>query len=138
MFYLVASRLGHLRSQCLIVCGSSSQSRHCGPAEGLRRLACDRLDGVQVGPRPQENPCYPHVCCWWVSDGPMRGVAGCSSCFGLGVCKLATGDSFVVVFTAEDSVPGGPSEQQNQNVHLCSLEPGVAVQREHSGSYEGA
>ncbi len=39
MFCLVASSLGHLRSQCSIVCGSSLQREHRGPAEGSRRLA---------------------------------------------------------------------------------------------------
>ncbi len=39
MFYLVASSLGHLRSQCSIVWGSSLQSGHRGPAEESRRLA---------------------------------------------------------------------------------------------------
>ncbi len=39
MFYLVASSLGHLRSQCSIVCGSSLQRGHRGSAEGSRRLA---------------------------------------------------------------------------------------------------
>ncbi len=39
MFCLVASSLGHLRSQCLIVCGSSLQSGHSGSAEESRRLA---------------------------------------------------------------------------------------------------
>ncbi len=39
MVCLVASSLGHLRSQCSIVCGSSSQRGHRGSAEGSRRLA---------------------------------------------------------------------------------------------------
>ncbi len=39
MFCLVASSLGHLRSQCSIVCGSSLQRGHRGSAEELRRLA---------------------------------------------------------------------------------------------------
>ncbi len=39
MFCLVASSLGHLRSQCSIVCGSSLQRGHRGSAEGSRRLA---------------------------------------------------------------------------------------------------
>ncbi len=39
MFCLVASGLGHLRSQCSIVCGSSLQRGHRGSAEGSRRLA---------------------------------------------------------------------------------------------------
>ncbi len=39
MFCLVASSLGHLRSQCSIVCGSSLQMGHFGSADGSRRLA---------------------------------------------------------------------------------------------------
>ncbi len=39
MFWLVASSLGHLRSQCSIVCGSSLQRGHRGSAEGSRRVA---------------------------------------------------------------------------------------------------
>ncbi len=39
MFCLVASSLGHLRSQCSIVCGSSLQRGHRGSAEGSRRLS---------------------------------------------------------------------------------------------------
>ncbi len=39
MFCLVASSLGHPRSQCLIICGSSLQRGHSGSAEGSRRLA---------------------------------------------------------------------------------------------------
>ncbi len=39
MFCLVASSLGHFRSQCSIVCGSSLQRGHRGSAEGSRRLA---------------------------------------------------------------------------------------------------
>ncbi len=39
MFCLVASRLGHLRSQYSIVCGSSLQRGHRGCAEGSWRLA---------------------------------------------------------------------------------------------------
>ncbi len=39
MFCLVASSLGHLCSQCSIVCGSSLQREHRGSAEGSRRLA---------------------------------------------------------------------------------------------------
>ncbi len=39
MFCLVASSLGHLRSQCSIVCGSSLQRGYSGSAEGSRRLA---------------------------------------------------------------------------------------------------
>ncbi len=39
MVCLVASSLGHLRSQCSIVCGSSLQRGHRGSAEGSRRLA---------------------------------------------------------------------------------------------------
>ncbi len=39
MFCLVASSLGHLRSQCSIVCGSSLQRGHRGSAEVSRRLA---------------------------------------------------------------------------------------------------
>ncbi len=38
MFCLVASNLGHLRSKCSIVCGSSLQRGHMRPAEGPRRL----------------------------------------------------------------------------------------------------
>ncbi len=38
MFCLVASSLGHLRSQCSIVCDSSLQRGHRGSAEGSRRL----------------------------------------------------------------------------------------------------
>ncbi len=39
MFCLVASSLGHLRSQCSIVCGSSLQRGRRGSAEGSRRFA---------------------------------------------------------------------------------------------------
>ncbi len=39
MFCLVASSLGHLRSQCSIVCGSALQRGHRGSADGSRRLA---------------------------------------------------------------------------------------------------
>ncbi len=39
VFSLVASSLGHLCRQCSIVCGSSLQRGHRGPAEGSRRLA---------------------------------------------------------------------------------------------------
>ncbi len=46
MFRLVASSLGHLRSQCSIVCGSSVQRGHRGPAEGSRRLAEVFSNGV--------------------------------------------------------------------------------------------
>ncbi len=46
MFCLVASSLGHLRSQCSIVCGSSMQRGHRGSAEGSRRLALAFSSGV--------------------------------------------------------------------------------------------
>ncbi len=39
VFCVVASSLGHLRSQYSIVCGSSLQREHRGSAEGPRRLA---------------------------------------------------------------------------------------------------
>ncbi len=39
MFCLVASSLGHVRSQCSIVCSSSLQRGHRGSAEGSSRLA---------------------------------------------------------------------------------------------------
>ncbi len=39
VFCVVASSLGHLRSQYSIVCGSSLQREHRGSAEGSRRLA---------------------------------------------------------------------------------------------------
>ncbi len=39
MSCLVASSLGHLRSQCSIVCGSSLQKGHRRSVEGSRRLA---------------------------------------------------------------------------------------------------
>ncbi len=39
MFYLLVLSLGHLRSQCSIVCGSSLQRGHRGSAEGSRGLA---------------------------------------------------------------------------------------------------
>ncbi len=39
MFCLVASSLGHLCSQCSIVCGSSLQRGHRGSAKGSRRVA---------------------------------------------------------------------------------------------------
>ncbi len=39
MFCLDASSLGHLRSRCSIVCGSSLQRGHRVAAEGSRRLA---------------------------------------------------------------------------------------------------
>ncbi len=39
MFCLVASSLGHLDSQCSIVCGSSLQRGYRGSAEGSRRFA---------------------------------------------------------------------------------------------------
>ncbi len=46
MFCLVASSLGHLRSQCSIVCGPSLQRGHRGSAEGSRRLAYSFSNGV--------------------------------------------------------------------------------------------
>ncbi len=36
---LAGSSLGHLRSQCSIICGSALQRGHRGSAEGLRRFA---------------------------------------------------------------------------------------------------
>ncbi len=39
MFCLFVSSLGHLCSQCPIVCASSLQRGHRGPVEGSRRLA---------------------------------------------------------------------------------------------------
>ncbi len=51
MFFLVASSLGHLRSQCSIVCGSSLQRGHRGSAERSRRLAYAFSSGVWPAPR---------------------------------------------------------------------------------------
>ncbi len=46
MFCLVTSSLGHLRSQCSIVCGSSLQRGHRGSVEGSRRFAQAFSSGV--------------------------------------------------------------------------------------------
>ncbi len=46
IFYLVASSPGHLRSQCLIFCGSSLQRGHSGSAEESTNLAYAFNSGV--------------------------------------------------------------------------------------------
>ncbi len=89
MFCLVASSLGHLRSQCSIVCGSSLQRGHRGSAEGSRRLAQAFSNGVWLARRharrtasarllvvvqslDQENPPYTSTVLGCVGGGSVN------------------------------------------------------------------
>ncbi len=59
IFYLIASSLGHVRSQCSIAYNSSLRRGHRGlrmDRGDWRRLSaaeCGRLEGAQGGPRPR-------------------------------------------------------------------------------------
>ncbi len=57
MFCLVTLSLGHLRSQCPVVCGSDLKDigdlrRGRGDLRRLPAVECGRLGGAQKGPRP--------------------------------------------------------------------------------------
>ncbi len=89
MFCLVASSLGHVRSQCSIVCGSSLQRGRRGSAEGSKRLALAFSSGVWPARRrarrtasarllvalqslDQENPPYTSTVLGFVGGGSVN------------------------------------------------------------------